>query len=163
MHLSELLDCCKAEAIRNTVEPTEDSVWREICREYSKKFSTPLHLCLDGTIPAEDIVLANFEEQLSTFSADDHLDKILEEIYTLADPSYEKGQKKEVDDFMEKAERDEEERLKLGKLIHKGMKEKSPLETDIAPQMVVKKKTSGSINLSYLAREEERNGGNFES
>lgn len=161
MELRELLEYCKAEAIANTVSATEVSVWRTLCREYSKKFSTPLHLCLDGTIDPEAIVLAEFEDQLSNFKEEDHLDSILDQIYTLEDPDYESAKSEELYNFVEKAEKEEAERLRLGKPIHKALAQ-DPQIKEVEPQHVVRKK-SGSINLSYLAREEESQlGGGFE-
>lgn len=151
MDFKDLLDLYKSEAINNTISVNEISVWRSICRSYSKKFSTPLHLCLDGTIPMEDILLAEFEEQLSDFDADKDLEAMLDQIYALEDPEYEKSKQDELEEFMEKAERDEEKRIKLGKPIHKEMKQETSLPA--APPKNLPK--SGGINLSYLSKEEE--------
>jgi hypothetical protein len=158
MDFKDLLDYCKAEAIANTISTNEISVWRGLCRSYSQKFATPLHLCLDGTIDPEAIILAEFEDQLCGFKEEDHLESILDEIYALEDPEYEAEKRKDLEDFMEKAEREEAERLRLGKPIHRAMKEETTLQKGPIEEP---KRTGGSINLSYLEKE-EIGSGNFE-
>lgn len=157
MYFKELLDYCQAQAITNVLENTELSVFRSICRQYSAKFNTPLHLCLDGTIPLEDIMLAVFEDQLDSFDEEKDLENILDIIYGMEDPEYAKQKKEELEEFIEKAEMEEHERVASGKPIHRAMKD----ETSIPSEKTVLKKTapkelpkSGGINLSYLEREE---------
>lgn len=149
MDFKELLDYCKAQAILNTLESNEVSVWRSICRSYSEKFSTPLHLCLDGTIPPEDIMLAEFENQLKDFDEETDAESILDQIYVLEDPEYEKQKQEELEEFIDEAEKQEEERVRLGKPIHKALKKEVTIEEPIN-QMPA----GGSINLSYLENEE---------
>jgi hypothetical protein len=161
MNFKDLLDYCKAQAILNHLSPSELSVWRDVCRSYSKKFSTPLHLCLDGTIPAEDILLAEMEDQLASMESDDQLENLLEEIYILEDPTYEVQRRKDLDSFIEESERKEEERISAGKPIHKDLNEETKLFTE-EPQLnpeVDQKKQGGFIDLSYLEREDQ--GGGF--
>lgn len=151
MEFKELLDYYKMEAINNTLVNTEVSVWRTLCRNYSKKFSTPLHLCLDGTIPPEDILLAEFEDQLEGFDEEKDLEAMLDQIYMIEDPEYEQQKQDELKEFMEKAEREEVERIRLGKPIHKALKNEPTLAETSIPKELPK---SGGINLSYLAKEE---------
>jgi len=158
MEFKELLDWAKSEAIANTLQSTEISVWREICRKYSEKFSTALHLCLDGTIDPQDIMLAHFESQLDEFDEEKDLEAVLDQIYTIEDPDYEKEKSKELDSFVKKAEKDEEERLRLGKPIHKAMKKSNEVSLPKNPDEKTPKRTGGSINLSYLAKEENQFG-----
>lgn len=155
MEFEELLESAQADAILSFLQSDEVSVWRAICRSYSKKFSTPLHLCLDGTIPMEDILLAEYEDQLEKFKKDEDLEVLLDKIYTLIDPEYEGEKRVELDDFIKKAEREEEERLRLGKPIHKSLKNEPTLKT-LPEKSEVKenKPTEGFIDLSYLEREE---------
>jgi hypothetical protein len=162
MEFRDLLDYCKAEAIANALQPTEVSVWRNICRSYSQKFATPLHQCLDGTVDPEEIALAYFEEMLIKFDEDEHLDQIMDQIYYLADPTYERQKEEELDEFMEKAVKDEEERLRLGKPIHKAMKEEVSLTPNEEDKPFEPPQKSGGINLAYLQREEQNQHGNFE-
>jgi hypothetical protein len=139
------------------------SIWRSLCRSYSKKFSTPLHLCLDGTIPAEDILLAEFEDQLDNFDADKDLDTILEQIYRIEDPDYEEKVEEEVREFMAQAAKEERDRVRLGKPIHRLLGKEPNLEnTSEKPPAIDPKKSGGHINLSYLEREEANNVGGFD-
>jgi len=151
----EFLNTAKIQAIANLLHPDEIAVWRSMCRSYSETYSTPLHLCLDGTIDGEEILLAVYEKQLDNFKEERDLENILEQIYTIEDPTYEKKKEEEVLDFIAEAEREEAERIKAGKLAHHSMKEdptKKPLLEKPAPLELPK---SGGINLAYLAKEEE--------
>lgn len=162
MDFKDLLDYCKAEAIANTLLSTELSIWRSLCRSYSKKFSTPLHLCLDGTIPPEDILLAEFEDQLDNFDIEKDLDTVLEQIYRIEDPDYEEKVEEEVQEFMAEAARQERERIRLGKPIHRLLGKEPNLEnTPEKPPALNPKKSGGHINLSYLEREEAGNPEGF--
>lgn len=148
MDFKDLIDLCKVQAIADILEPTENSVWHSICRSYSKKFGTPLHLCLDGTISPEDIVYAEFADQLEDFDLDKDLENILDKIYMLEDPDYEREKRIELRDFIKKAEKEEEERVEKGKPIHPGIKS----ENDLEPKNDFPK--NGSIDLSHLEDEE---------
>lgn len=160
MDFKELLDYCKAQAILNTLEGSELSVWRNICRSYSRKFATPLHMCLNGDIPMEDILLAEFEDQLSDFDEEKDLDSVLDKIYALEDPEYEKEKANELEEFIDKAEAEEEERLKKGKPIHSSMKNEPSLKTlpENAPKLEENKPTRGGVDLSYMESEENPYG-----
>ena len=163
MDFKDLLDYCRAEAISNTLANSEVAVWRSLCRNYSKKFSTPLHLCLDGTIPAEDILLAEFEDQLDDFDEDKHLDAIMETINRLEDPNYDEILNKELEEFMTKVAEEERERIRLGKPIHKAMQKETDLENTSEKQVEeTPKQSKGYVNLAYLQEEEINQVGGFE-
>ena len=151
MDFKSLLDYAKSQAILNTLESNEVSVWRAICRSYSSEFSTPLHLCLDGTIPPEDILLAFFESQLKDFDEDKDLGNLLDQIYRIEDPDYDDEKEAEVKAFMKKAAKEEAERIRLGKPIHKAMKNEATLEkTSETPKL-----SSGSVDFSHLEEDED--------
>ena len=57
IEFKDLTDYCQALAIANKLSPTEESVWRSICRSYSKKFNEPLSACLNGSIDADQIIV----------------------------------------------------------------------------------------------------------
>lgn len=162
MNIKDLLDYCRAQAIINTLGNDEVSVWRSICRTYSNKFATPLHLCLNGTIPAEDIMLAVFEDQLEDFKEDD-LENLLDTLYGIEDPEYERRKEDDLEEFMEKAERDEEERLRKGKPVHKSSND----EVSLSSKKTVLKKPlreeplkGGGVDFSHI-QDEEKEGGKF--
>jgi hypothetical protein len=162
MDFKELLDTCKAEAIANTLIQNEISVWRQICRNYSQKFATPLHMCLDGTIPPEDIMLAEFESQLDGFDEEKDLEPILEQIYRIEDPNYEEEKSKELKDFMAKVAEEERERIRLGKPIHKAMAKEPNLENTSENPIPKELPKSGGINLSYLEKHDISESGSFD-
>ncbi len=161
MDFKDVLESCQAEALAAKMLPDEISVFRSFCRSYSKRFSTPLHLCLDGTIPPEDIMLAEFEEQLEEVKLEDNLEMLLDKIYVLQDPTYERQKKAELEDFIVQAEREEAERIKKGRPIHRSMKDEPTLKTtsEKAPKLDKKLPTGGSINLSYLEKLDNQSGG----
>lgn len=145
----DVLDYCKAQAIVHTLQGSEEALWRSICRSYSKKFHTPLHLVLN--MDPEQVMLAEFEDQLEGFDETKDLDGILDKVYMLEDPAYEVEKRKELQDFIDKAEREEDERLASGKPIHPSLKNEETLK-EVVPSKELPK--SGGINLSYLEREE---------
>ena len=146
----DILQWAQAEAICNTLESNELSIWRSLCRSYSRKFSTPLSDCLDGTVPMEDILLATFEEQLEDFDEDKDLESILETISGLEDPEYQRSRRREEDEYAKQAEKEEEERLAAGKPIHPSLKGEHGF--DEVPKELPK---SGGVNFSYLKDAEE--------
>jgi hypothetical protein len=154
---SEILSWAHAQAILNTLESSEVAVHRQICREYSKKFHTPLHLVLQ--MDPHDVILAYYEDLLENFDKDEpkHMEYILDTIYTLEDPNYSTEKGNELQEFIDKAEQEEEERVAAGRPIHKAMKKQVTLKHDSEKPdpALPKRPTGGSINLSYLSKEEE--------
>lgn len=150
MDFKEVLDYCKAEAILNTLQATEESVWRTICRSYSQHFATPLHMCLDGTIDPIEIIKAEFERQLEDFDEEKDLEAMLDQIYLLEDPEYEKEKREELANFIKKIEKEEAERIRLGKPIHKGIKAEPELDSPSRKKLP----KQGGVNFSYLANQE---------
>lgn len=150
LEFKELLDYCQVEAINNKAGPTEDSVWRSIARTYSKLFNTPLHVVLNDLVP-EEVILNVYEYQLDNLDINkfENLQELYEIVCKIEDPNYETKVEEELDEFVEQAEREEEERVKYGKSIP-GVSKKTLLgkkepETEKLP-------TQGSINLEYLAK-----------
>lgn len=152
---ADLLNYCKAQAILNTLEATEESVWRSMCREYSRAFYTPLHLVLQ--MDMEEVMLAVFENQLAEYDSDKDLEALLDKIYVLENPAYEKQKQEELEEFIDKAEMEEQERLKSGKPIHPTLRGETTLKNtpENGEPPKENKPTGGSVNLAYLAREEE--------
>lgn len=153
IEFKELLDFCQAEAIANKLRPTEDSVWRAICRSYSKMFHTPLVDVLD--MDPEHVVLHVYEEQLDEVDDDkyENLEKMLDTILTIEDPEYERIKNERLEEDIAKYEAEEEERIRLNKPIHPALAKPGPLDapTDLPPEAP----KSGSIDLSYLEDEDE--------
>lgn len=154
---SEILSAAHAQAILNTLESNEEAVHRQICRAYSKKFHTPLHVVLQ--MDAHEVILAYYEDLLDDFDKDEpkHLEYILDTIYTLEDPNYAAEKDDELREFIADAEKEEEERLAAGRPIHKALRREPSLKdtSEKSEPAKPKKPLGGSINLSYLAKEEE--------
>ncbi len=151
MTFDELLDLCSAEALASKLAPTSDSTWRKICRTYAKKFHTPLPQVLK--MSAEEVALHVFEDNLDDLDTEEHLEQLLDLVYTLDDPEYAAQKQREIEEFDREAERQEEERVKAGRPIHPAM------ASDGAPQKLGSKNeskreaslpTQGAANLSDL-------------
>ena len=117
LNFKDLLDYAQAEAISCAFEGTELSVWRAICRSYSVKFSTPLHLLTDGTVNPEDILLNVFESQLENADLEKDCESLLEKIRILENPLYEKEKEADLDAFVKKVQEEERERIKKGEPV----------------------------------------------
>jgi hypothetical protein len=124
IHLRELIEFCKAEALAAKLAPSEVSNWRYFCREYSKTFFTPLHEVMK--LSPELVIASVFEDQLSKKDLDnqDDYDAILEEFHRVEDPNYDANAEKEMDDFVAGIEAWEEERQRTGGAIPRPKKKK---------------------------------------
>lgn len=149
MVFRELLAYCKAQAIKNTLLPSEESVWFGLCMAYSRQFHTPLMEVLK--LDPEHVMMAEFLSQLEGVNIEKHIDSILDQIYTLENPEYQRNKAKDLDDFIAMAEKEEEERVKAGKPIPKT---KRPLLKGNLPE-VETKPTGGSVDFSNMKEDEE--------
>lgn len=153
LEFKDLLDFCQAEAIANKLSPTEASVYRAICRSYSKMFHTPLKKVIE--MDAEHVILNVYEEQLEAVDEEkyEHLEKMLDTIYQIEDPNYERTKSEAFEDDIRMYEREEEERIRLGKPVHPSLAKKDKktvLENEKDPPENLPK--GGSIDLSYLEK-----------
>lgn len=151
----ELLMYCQAEALAAKVNPDEESIYRSICRGYSKKFNTPLHVVME--MDPEHVIRTHYEDQLDEVDLKDNIEEITDVIFGLADPDYEKKKEAELDEFAAQAEREEEERIKSGRPIHKSLAIQPSLKNSLSEQKPILPEnapTEGHIDLSYLEKEE---------
>jgi hypothetical protein len=160
MSLKELTEYCQALAIADKLSPDEASVWRSVCREYSKKFSTPLHEVIN--LDPEFVFLHCYEDQLEDLDNLEHLEKMIEIVQGIEDPDYDQTKRDQFDRFIEMAELQEQERIKLGKPIHPGIR-KAQADQVALPDVDTGKALndapkSGHLNLSYLEKEETEGG-----
>ena len=148
---SELLEYCRIEAIASKMSPTEDSIYRSICRDYSEMFHTPLHMVLE--MDPLHVVLNVYEKQAEGMDTTDYqkLELIMDTIMGIEDPNYEAKKSKEQEEFDRKAELEEEERIKAGKPIYQP-KKKTLSKNEEAPDKKLPK--GGLINLDYLAKQD---------
>lgn len=154
MDFRDLLDLCQSEALANRFSPTEKSIWESHCRTYSKKFHTPLSQVLEMT--PEHVMSNVYEDQLSDIDPEEKIEDLLDWIYALEDPSYERKKEEDLDEFVKKAEREEEQRLTSGTAIHSSIKEVSNRKIDSDQKDIENSilPTEGSLDLSYLEKEE---------
>lgn len=150
--LKDLLEYCQAEAIANRMNPTEESLYRYFCREYSEKFFTPLYLVLE--MDPEHVLLNVYEKRSENIDLEDYqkLEAVLDTIKSMRDPDYENTKQKEQDEFDRQAELEEEERVKSNKPVYQPKLKKTLSKKAEAP--VEKRPTQGSINLDYLSRQD---------
>lgn len=155
MDFQDIIDYCQAEALAEKLGPTNNGVYRHFCRTYCKMFYTPLHIVYG--LPVAEVVLSVFENQVEEMNPDDNMESIMDMIYTIEDPDYAKEKQDDLKRFIRDAEEEEEERQRLGKPIHKAMAGEVSIKNSIpaeAPLPNKKMPTGGSINLSYLDKEE---------
>lgn len=153
IEFKDLLDYCQAEAIANKLSPTEASVYRAVCRSYSKMFHTPLIQVL--AMDPEHVILEVYEEQLDSVDDDkyENLEKMLDTILTIEDPEYERLKNEKLDDDIAMYEAEEEERLRLNKPVHPSLAKPGPLD---APAAIPEAPKSGKVDLSHLDDENNR-------
>jgi hypothetical protein len=142
-----LLNSLQTQAIANKLSPTEVSLWRSMCREYSQKFHTPLHLVLE--MAPEDVVINIYESQLEPINARkwENLERILETLSMIEDPDYDTKKEKKLQDEIATMEREEEERLEKKTL--KSLSKKSLLEKEETKDLP----KEGFVDLSYFKDE----------
>ena len=135
MEFKELTDYCQLLAVLTKLEPNAESVWRSICRSYSTKFNTPLHLCLDGQIDPETILLNLYEDELEGKDPEEIIESLLDLVYRIEDPEYEQSKEEELQDFMETVRT-----MDLQK--QKKIEPKAPQEIDSIPSALAKVQSS---------------------
>lgn len=145
----EILEVCQAQAISDKLTPNEISIWRKLCRSYSKKFHTPLYLV--EKMDVEHVILNVYEDQLDTINHRkwENLQQLLEAIYSIEDPNYESNKEKKLEDDIARYEAEEEERQKK-KSSKKVILRPEQQENENIPK-------GGFVDLSGLQNEEENN------
>ena len=145
-HLYDIMELSKLKAINSKLSPNDESVWRSVLRDYSITFSTPLHLV--SQLPPGEILLAIYENQLETLNLDEEKDLqvVLDSLYTIEDPSYDRNREADELAYNKKAEQEEEERI-AKKAAKKAAKENTSEKKEPALELP----KAGGINLAYLA------------
>lgn len=139
---NELLEYCKAVALKNLLVPTEDSVWKSICRAYSKTFFVPLPEVLN--LDPEHVILMVLEDRYEHVDVVQHIESLLEQIYILEDPAYRKQQSEDMDAFAKVAEQLEQKRINKNNNIDAANKKTLSGNADQEPE----KPTGGSVDFS---------------
>lgn len=97
--LFELLEQAQLLAIESAISPSEESIYRLKCRQYSEKFFTPLHLVEE--LDPMRVFLALAEDQYHPSVVQDELEELLEKLYKMQDPNYSKMDKQEMEDMVD--------------------------------------------------------------
>ena len=142
MEFLELIQYCKAQALRDVLAPTEETIYKSLCRAYSQKFHVPLPEVFK--MDPEHVLLTEFTSQLEDVNIEKNIDRILEQIYTLENPNYAEKKEDDLKTFIAQAEKEEKERIK--KLKKASKKKMEALE---------KKPTGGSVDFSGLKDDEK--------
>jgi hypothetical protein len=136
----EIANVAQAKAINNKLQPTEESFWRSVMREYSTLFHVPLSEVKN--LDPEDVLLNVYEHQYESIDVDDdsQFNKLMNVLYKLEDPNFDEKHELEEQEANRKI-LEEEERM----IAEKAAKKRAKLEAKKeAPK-------GGGINLSYLA------------
>ena len=148
---SEIIELCQAEALSDKFDPTQISIWENICRTYSKKFFTPLHEVLKMDV--EFVLRQIYADQMDEANFEEHLDDLVDLLNHLEDPDYDSDAEKDLQKFIKEAEEEEKERianrLPLKSIFKKGHELKKP-KIILAEELP----KSGGINLAHLVDDE---------
>ena len=153
LHINEIIELARVEAVAFKLHPNAASTWRNFCRDYSKLFSTPYHEVL--LMSPEFVISTVLEERLDEVPVIEKMEELMERIYTAEDPNYESSKEKDLQSWIQDVEIEENQRVKAGKPInlkkksYKKEQEAKPKEE--APKDLPKE---GFINLAYLANNE---------
>lgn len=150
MAFRDLLDLAKAQAIKDKLSPTELSVYKSFCRDYSEAFHVPLPQVY--LMNPEEVIGEVFAKQLDNVEVEDNIESMLEQIYAIEDPDYELSKEEELKDFIEEAEAEEEERVKDNRPIHRSKKRSEKLAV-AEPE---NKPTGGTVDFSSLNDKNEK-------
>ncbi len=158
MDFNDLLECMEAEALSNKLFATEASIYEYICRRYSQRFSTPLHLVME--LDPAFVVRMHYEAELDEVDLEENLESVLDQAYALQDPNYERSKKDQFAEDIKKYEAQEAERIAKGLPVHKAMA-KMPKKT--SEKTLLKKEeptlagpTEGFVNFGHLKVDEEK-------
>lgn len=153
----DIIDYCRMEAYNSVMLPTESSVWRSFCREYSTKFHTPL-LEVEEKLDPEHVIRHVLESQMEGIELEEHIESMMDTIYTVADPNYSAEKAREQQDFDERTVKEEEERKARGESLFDYLRRnsvKKKVKAEMAkPALPPGAPTKGSVDLSHLEKEE---------
>jgi hypothetical protein len=138
----ELLEYCRLQAISDVLSPTVESVYRDACRNYSKTFHTELEKVFQ--LDPEKVLRANYEEQLQDIDIEENIEVLLEEVYRIENPDYDRDKETDLQDYIKNIQKEEYEKAQSKKTLPEK-------ENPIPPNMP----TGGSINASLFNSKNE--------
>lgn len=148
-----MLEACKAEALKELLLPTEDSIWRSICRTYSKTYSTPLHEVMK--LDPEFVLKTYYASSLDEVSIDGNLEGLLDSLYSLRDPNFQRNKELSFEDEIKRAEEKEKKRIKEGKSVRESLRKNKTAPVEDTPPPVDGPK-EGFVNFAHLNEKNEQ-------
>jgi hypothetical protein len=145
MDFYDILELAELKAIESAISPTMETIWRMRARDYSQKFFTPLHIVLNELNPMM-VLQALYEDKYPPSIVKDELEELLEYLYKIKDPTYEKMSKEDVENLVDAVINKENSRKTRNKKLTP-----ENIEAEIKTQEV--KKTfpkSGSMSFDNL-------------
>jgi len=153
--LFTLFEIAQIKAIHNALEPTMDSIWRARCRDYSKRFYTPLHVVMEDLDP-EMVLLALNEERYPISCVEEELPELMETLYKIKDPSYTSISKEDIEAMVDNVLNKENAR-------YNKKKTKEQIEVKkTAPENILKSGGMSFSNLENIEAKAENNTAGFE-
>lgn len=146
MIFSELLIYCKVKAIESLLTPTEETIWRAFCRSYSERWHVPLPKV--RAMDPEEVIAEVLEARYEEMDAFEEIEGILEDIYKIENPRYEKQQKVEMDSFIQNMAKREQKRLSAEQEREERRASKLRPEPPKTPPQP--KRSGGSVDFSKL-------------
>jgi hypothetical protein len=154
IHIGEIIELARVEAIAFKLHPTPASMWRNLCREYSKKFHTELNEVLE--MSPEFVIGQVMEERLDdvNVSDPDRLEELMERIYLAEDPNYESHKEKDLQSWIKDVEEEETERLAKDAPV-RTKKSRYPSKQEAKPEIPKDLPKDGFVNFDYINKNEE--------
>lgn len=131
MNFLDLIQHAELLAISVAISPTEESIYNIRCREYSDRFSTPLHLVYD--LDPLFVIRNLFEDRFRPSEIQEEIPELLEKLYQIKDPTYTSMSKQDTEDMVDNV---------LNREIRRLAKKKDPWTGEVQKPSVVKN-TSG--------------------
>ena len=152
MSFRDLIESSQATALANKLNPNEYEIWLRFCREYSKRFNTPLKQVMQED--PEWVITQIYSDNFSDWNVEEKLYDILDIIGSLSDPEYDVKVERAKREELEKIIQEERDRLARGESIHTSLnKNKKKKELP----------KSGGINLDLIKQleKDEKEAGEF--
>lgn len=143
---TELIEYCRATAIKNTLNPSEETLYRSICRAYSKSFYVPLPQVFK--MDMEEVIQTILDDRYESMDVIDNIEVLLDQIYTLEDPSYKRQQNDDFEAFAQAADAKEQKRINKNNSLEKTVVKNETGDLENKP-------TGGSVDFSNVNDEEK--------
>ena len=148
VHIGEIIELARVEAIAYKLHPTAASIWRNFCRDYSKVFHTSLTEVLE--MSPEFVISQVLEERLDDANAVGRLEELMERIYLAEDPNYESHKEKDLQSWIKDVEEEENDRLKTGAPVWKKKPTYPPKKEEKKEETAKELPKEGFVNFDYL-------------